>query len=76
MKDIANVGFPEIEVTPKTADGAVEFLAARLYWKMNQLDPVIETIPNWKNLRERDKRFYRSCIADLLAFKDIVNLIQ
>ena len=47
---------------------AIEFLASRLYWKENQLDPDLDDEPGWDDLRERDRDFYRTCVIDLLGF--------
>jgi hypothetical protein len=59
---------------PEMASDALTFLAARLHWRMEQLDPGLEDEPSWGSLTDRERAFYLSCVMDLLAFPYHVRL--
>ena len=70
-KAIADVELSET-YCPADQERAVWFLARRLYWKMEQLDPTLEGDSKWESLSDRDKRLYRLCVDDLLGFESVV----
>jgi hypothetical protein len=54
---------------------AIDALAARLYWKMEKLDPALPDVPIWDGLTERQREFYRLCVSDLLEFDGLMRVI-
>lgn len=50
------------------AEAALKFLAKRLYWNMQRLDPDIEA-PEWDGLTDRERRFYLLLVQDLAQFE-------
>lgn len=54
-------------------ESAVDALAARLYWNMERLDPSQVPQPRWRELDDRTKLFYRSCVSDLLSFRKLLS---
>jgi hypothetical protein len=52
-----------IEQGSVTRELALEQLARRLHWKMEYLSP--SDTPEWDNLTEYNRAFYRSCVGAL-----------
>jgi len=57
-----------------TKEDSIAFLAERLYWNMERLDPSDNT--PWTALSDDDKRFYRLLVEDLVLFKPWVAAAQ
>lgn len=51
-----------------SAPELIETLARRLYENMERLSPGLSDFVPWDDLRDRDRRLYRLCIEDLLAY--------
>jgi ribonucleotide reductase beta subunit family protein with ferritin-like domain len=50
-------------------------LAERLYWNMRRLDPDT-TAPDWAGLSDRERRYYRLLVADLIEFEELIRLAR
>lgn len=56
-----------------TREEALEFLARRLHWKMEHLDPTNDP-PEWELLSERQREFYRACTVSLFQERRIASI--
>jgi hypothetical protein len=50
-------------------------LAERLYWNMQRLDPDLAA-PEWPGLTERQRRYYRLLVQDLVCFDELIRPAQ
>ncbi len=54
-----------------SSEGAIEYLARRLHWKMEHLDPSEDA--DWGGLSERQKEFYRLCVREVIRDGSMVD---
>ena len=53
-------------------EGAIGELAKVLHWKMEHLDPTEK--PDWENLTDREREFYRLCVQAIFNEGDLCRL--
>lgn len=63
----------EIGAGVSTREEALEFLARRLHWKMEHLDPTNDP-PEWELLSEHQREFYRACTNAILQERRIARI--
>jgi hypothetical protein len=58
---------------PETQEEALEFLARRLHWKMEHLDPT-DGPEEWEQLSEHQREFYRACVNAVFQERRIARI--
>lgn len=53
---------------------AIEELAEALHAKMERLDPTLD--PDWSEMTDHQREFYRLCVIDLLDNKLVAQIVQ